>query len=67
MKKSRQKKTKKKSTKDVDQKQRHEEKCPKTKSIMEFDPTLAYNVNCLAVKIKILTKNPPLVSSVEKC
>ena len=52
--------------KEIDQKQWDEEKCPKTKSIIESDPTLACSVKCLAVK-KMLTKNPSLESSVEKC
>ena len=50
MKKSRQKKHKKNSIKDIDEKQKDEEKCPKTKSIIEFDTTLSCSIKILAVK-----------------
>ena len=50
MKKSRQKKHKKNSIKDIDQKQRDEEKCLKTTSILELDSTLACSAKCLDLK-----------------
>ena len=50
MKKSRQKKHTKNSIKDIDEKQKDEEKCPKTKSIIEFDTTLSCSIKSLAVK-----------------
>ena len=50
------KKKQKKSIKDIDQKQRVKEKCPKTKSIIAFDPTLTCSVKCLAVKKNISVK-----------
>ena len=51
MKMSRQKKPK-NSIKDLDQKQQDEEKCPKTKSIIEFDSSIASSIKSLAVKKK---------------
>ena len=44
------KKTLKKSIKDLDHKQQNEEKCPQTKSIIEFDPSVACTIKSLAVK-----------------
>ena len=52
MKKSRQKKYTKNSIKDIDEKQKDEEKCPKTKSIIEFNTTLSCSIKSLAVKKK---------------
>ena len=48
MKMSRQKNPK-NSIKDLDQKQQDEEKCPKTKSIIEFDSSVASSIKSLAV------------------
>ena len=56
MKKSRQKKHKKNSTKDINKKQKDDKKCPKTKSIIEFDTTLSCNIKSLAVKKKDIIK-----------
>ena len=50
MKKSRQKKHKKNSIKDIDQKQRDEEKCLNTNSILELDSNLACSAKCLDLK-----------------
>ena len=50
MKKSKQKKCKRNSVEDLDQKQQDEGKYPKTKSIIEFDPSLACSIESLAVK-----------------
>ena len=36
--------------KDSDEKQKDEERCPKTKSIIEFYPTLSCSIKSLAVK-----------------
>ena len=36
--------------KDIDEKQKDEEKCPKTKSIIEFDTTLFCSIKILALK-----------------
>ena len=52
MKKSRQKKHKKNSTKDINEKQKDDKKCPKTKLIIEFDTTLSCSIKSLAVKKK---------------
>ena len=52
MKMSKPKKHKKNSIKDLDHKQQDEEKCPKTKSIIEFDPSVACSIKSLAVKKK---------------
>ena len=49
MKKSRQK-TQKNSIKDIDEKQKDKEKCPKTKSIIEFDTALSCSIKSLAIK-----------------
>ena len=54
MKKSKQKKHWKNTLKDKDEKQKDEEKCPKTKSIIEFDLTLSCSIKSLAVKKKIV-------------
>ena len=56
MKKSKQKKHKKEINKRFDQIQQDEEKCPKTKSIIEFDPSLACSIKSFAVKKKRLNK-----------
>ena len=56
MKKSRQKKHKKNSTKDINEKQKDDKKCPKTKSIIEFDTTLSCSIKSLAVKKKDIIK-----------
>ena len=45
-----------KKVKDLDQIQQDEEKCPKTKSIIEFDPSLACSIKSFAVKKKRLNK-----------
>ena len=50
MKKSRQKKHKKNTINKVDEKIKDEEKCSKTKSIIEFDPSLTCSITSLAVK-----------------
>ena len=39
-----------KNTIEVDEKIKHEEKCPKTKSIIEFDPSLTCSITSLTVK-----------------
>ena len=52
MKMSKPKKHKKNSIKDLDHKQQDEEKYPKTKSIIEFDPSVACSIKGLAVKKK---------------
>ena len=39
-----------KNIKDIDEKQKDEEKCPKTKSIIEFDTTLFCSIKILAIK-----------------
>ena len=49
MKKSRQKSIK-NTIKEVDEKIKDEEKCPKTKSVIEFDPSLTCSITSLAVK-----------------
>ena len=54
MKKSRQKKHEKNTVKDIDEKQKNEEKCPKTKSIIELEPTLSCSTKSLAVEKKIV-------------
>ena len=54
MKKSKQRKHKKNSIKDLDQKQQDEEKCRKTKSITEFDSSVACSIKSLAVKKKMM-------------
>ena len=56
MKKSKQKKCKRNSVEDLDQKQQDEGKYPKTKTIIEFDPSLACSIESLAVKKKQLNK-----------
>ena len=38
--------------KDIDEKQKDEEKCPKTKSIIEFDTTLSCSIKSVAIKKK---------------
>ena len=50
MKNSSQKMHQKNSINDIGQKQKHEEQHPKTKSIIEFEPSLACRINSLAVK-----------------
>ena len=49
IKKSKQKKTK-NAMEDIDEKQKDEDKCPKTKSIIEWDPTLSCSIKSLAIK-----------------
>ena len=56
MKKSRQKEHKKNSIKDIDQKQWDEKKCPKTKSIIDFDQTFACSVKSPAMKKNVNVK-----------
>ena len=50
MKKSRQKKHKRNSIKDIEQKARDEENNAKTKSLIEFNASLSCSVKCLAIK-----------------
>ena len=45
-----------KKIKDLDQMQQDKVKCPKTKSIIEFDPSLACSIKSFAVKKKRLNK-----------
>ena len=50
MKKFRQKRHKKNSIEDIDQKMIEEENFSKTKSMIEFAPSLACSIKCLAIK-----------------
>ena len=47
-----QKKHEKNTIKEVNEKIKDEENCPKTKSIIEFDPSLTCSITSLAVKKK---------------
>ena len=50
IKKLKQKKNTKNTIEDIDEKQKNEEKYPKTKSIIECDPTLSSSIKSLPVK-----------------
>ena len=66
IKKSRQKKHRKKPMKDIEQKPKDEDNNPKTKSIIEFDALLSCSVKCLPVK-KMKQLNQQLNLLIGKC
>ena len=66
IKKSRQKKHRKKPMKDIEQKTKDAKNNPKTKSIIEFDTLLSCSIKCLAVK-KNKTIKPKTQFLIEKC